>query len=258
MFITLIIIVWASITSGFTAYYYLEQIRYQGQSSEKQQLLTELTQNYDTSIIKQDSLSRDYNALLEEYYRFFGENLSLFMDKYKNILSNLGNNYTLILDKFPELNETYNDLSNRALNEQSITREEFESLLNDFYELLTDLAAKELESFLDKIGVIKVDLCIDYGNGTKEWHNISITHGMTLFDLTKKTAKVDYTYYSWMKPGHILVNSINNLAPSEGKYWFWHYWDETKNEWISGQVGCDAWVLKNNGAYKWEYKMWAP
>ncbi|MEM3459344.1 MAG: hypothetical protein QXN36_07395 [Candidatus Bathyarchaeia archaeon] len=259
VFITLAITVWASITSGFAAYYYLEQMRYQKQAYEKQQLLTELTENYYTSITKLDLLSRDYNSLLEEYYHF-GENLSLFVDKYKNLLSNMGNNYTLALNRFPKLNETYNNLLSRTLNGQSITREEFNSLLNDFYKLLTDLAAKELESFMDKISAIKVNLCIDYGNGTVEWHNISVPHGTTLFDLTHNMTEVTYTYYSWMEPGHILVNSINNVsaAPSEEKYWFWHYWDETNNRWISGQIGCDAWILKDNGTYKWEYKMWSP
>jgi hypothetical protein len=258
VFVTLVIIVWASITSGFAAYYYLEQARYQEQTYEKQQLLTELTENYDMSVTKRDSLSKDYNTLLEEYYQFFGENLSSFMDKYKNLLSNLGNNYTLTLNRFPKLNETYNNLLGQTLNGQSITREDFDSLLNDFYKLLMDLAAKELESFLDKISVIKVNLCIDYGNGTVEWHNLSVPHGTTLFDLTYNMTEVTYTYYSWMEPGHILVNSINSVTPSEGKYWFWYYWDETNNKWISGQVGCDAWILKDSGTYKWEYKMLSP
>jgi hypothetical protein len=79
---------------------------------------------------------------------------------------------------------------------------------------------------------------------------------MTLFDLTQNVTDVKYDYYPSMEPGHILVTSINNLGPFGGKYWFWYYWDETKHDWIRGQVGCDAWVLKNDGTYKWVYEMW--
>lgn len=256
--IALMTIVWASITSGFATYYYLEQARYREKFSEEKQLLIELTENYDASRTKQDLLSKDYNDLLREYYQFFGDDLTLFVEKYDALLSNLGNNYTFPLNMFPKLNETYNNLVNRIHNTQEITREEFDSLLNDFYRLLTELATKELENFLDKISVMQVDFCVDYGNGTIDWYNVSIPHGMTLFDLTQNVTKVEYVYYSWMEPGHTLVNSINNVAPSGGKYWFWYYWDETDNKWVSGQVGCDAWVLKNNGAYKWEYTMWSP
>lgn len=254
-------LVWASIATGSMAYYYLEQIRYQEQFNEKQQLLMELSENYNASIAKQDLLSKDYNALLGEYYQFFGENCSLFMDKYKKLLSNLSSNYTSTLNKFPKLNETHNNLLNKTqtLSKQSaVTRGEFDSLLNDFYKLFVALTAKELEGFIGEMSAIKVNLCIDYGNETKEWHNVSTSPGMTLFDLTQNITNVKYDYYPLMEPGHILVTSINNLAPSGGKYWFWNYWDEGKNEWIRGQVGCDAWTLKNNGTYKWVYEMWQP
>jgi hypothetical protein len=261
VFVTLAMLVWASIATGSMAYYYLEQIRYQEQFNENQQLLVELSENYNTSIVKQDLLSRDYNALLGEYYQFLGENCSLFMDKYTKLLSNLSSNYTSTLNKFPKMNETHNNLLNKTqtLCEQSVvTRGEFDSLLNDFYRLFAALTAKELERFIGEMSAIKVNLCIDYGNETKEWHNVSTSSGMTLFDLTQNITNVKYDYYPLMEPGHILVTSINNLAPSGGKYWFWNYWDEGKNEWIRGQVGCDAWTLKNNGTYKWVYEMWQP
>jgi len=261
VFVALATLVWASITTGFMSYYYLEQMRYQEQFDEKQQLLMELAENYNASIVKHDLLSRDYNTLLGEYYQFFGEDCSIFMGKYQKLLSSLSGNYTSTLNQFPKLNETYNNLSNKSqtISEQNlVTTEEFNSLLNDFYKLCTALAATELEGFLAEISMVEVNLCIDYGNETKNWYNISTSPGMTLFDLTKNIAKVEYDYYSWMEPGHILINSINNVAPSGGKYWFWYYWDEAKNEWIRGQVGCDAWILKNNGTYKWIYKAWEP
>jgi hypothetical protein len=259
VFIMLATLVWASIATGSMAYYYLEQARYQDQLNEKVQLQMKLSENYNSSIAKQDLLSRDYNTLLGEYYQFFGENCSPFMDKYEKLLSDVSSNYTSTLKQFPNLNETYNNLLDRteALSEQStVSRVDFDSLLNDFYKLFTGLAAKELESFIGITIVIKVNLCIDYSNETEKWHNASTSPGMTLFDLTQNVTDVKYDYYPSMEPGHILVTSINNLGPFGGKYWFWYYWDETKHDWIRGQVGCDAWVLKNDGTYKWVYEMW--
>lgn len=251
VFIALAMLVWASMTTGFMTYYYLEQTRYRDQVDEKQQLLNELTENYDASTTKRNLLSGDYGVLLGDYQWFLGENYSVLMGKYEKLLSNLSGNYTSTLDKFPELNATYNDLLNtfQTLSEKSqVTKEEFGSLLDDFYRLFTALAIKELEGSLGKISVIQVRLCIDYGNQTIEWHNTSTSPSITLFDLTRNTSKVEYSYWPIMEPGHILVTSINNHT--EG-YWIWYYWDQVKSEWIFGPVGCDAWVLTNNGIYKW-------
>lgn len=251
------ILVWALIATGAVAYYFLEQMRYQSQLDEKQGLLLALVENYTTSIEKQDKLLRDYNALFGEYYQLYPENCSIFMDEYYNLLLNLGDNYTLVLNAFPKLNETYTRLSSQAQTlktQDLVAKAEFEMLLSEFYRLLSDLSAKELEFALINISLIRVNLCIDYGNGTVTWYNVSTSPGMTLFDITKNLTDVDYGYYEWMEPGHVLVNSINGVAPSGDKYWFWYYWDEAKGEWVFGQIGCDAWILSNNGTYRWIYK----
>jgi len=245
-------LVWASITTGSVAYYYLEQTRYREQLKEKQQLLSELSENYGVSATKRNLLSGEYGALLGEYQWFVGENYSALMSKYEELLSNLRRNYTLTLNEFPELNATYNNLLNefQTLSAKSVvTKEEFGSLLDEFYILFAVLATKELEGFVGEISAIHVSLCIDYGNQTIKWYNnIASSFGATLFDLTRKVASVEYSYWATMEPGHILVTSINNYA--EG-YWLWYYWDDTKNEWVFGPVGCDAWILKDNGIYKW-------
>jgi len=250
-FVMLATLVWASIATGSVAYYYLEQIKFGEQVKEKQQLLNEIANNYSASATKRNLLSGDYGALLGEYQWFSGENYSALMGKYEKLLSNLGGNYTSTLNKFPELNETYNNLLDefKTLNKKSaITKEEFGSILDEFYKLFTALAIKELEGFQDKISTIEVSLSIDYSNLTIESHNVSIPLGTTLFDLTRKIAKVEYSYWSTMEPGHKLVTSINNYT--EG-YWIWYYWDEVESNWIFGPVGCDAWILKDNGIYNW-------
>jgi hypothetical protein len=255
--IALAIIVWALIATSFTAYYYLEMSRQQKELNEKQQLLSEIAKNYKESLNKQDMLLRDYNALLGDYY--MDGNYSSLIEKYINLLLNLSGNYTLTLNSLPKLKETYDNLLKavQALKmQENVTREDFEPLLMEFNDLLTSLAAKGLESLVGETITIKVNLCIDYGNGTREWHNVSTSPGITLFDLTQQVAQIEYDYYPTMEPGHVLMKTINGVAPAEGKYWLWYYWNENSNQWIFGQVGCDAWTLKDNGTYRWIYKGW--
>lgn len=252
LFITLGTLVWASIATGFVSYYYLEQLRYRSQLEEKQQILNELAQNYDTSTKKRNLLSGEYGMLLAEYQWFTGENYFSLMSKYSTLLSNLHGNYSSILNEFPEINTTYNELLNefQTLNQQNqVTKEEFRSLLDEFHGLFMSLTTKDTEKFLSEVSLIEASLCIDYGNSTIEWHNISISPSATLFDLTKKVADVNYTYWATMEPGHILISSINNHASG---YWVWSYCDTAKSEWVFGPVGCDAWMINDNGIYKWE------
>ena len=249
--IILATLTWALIATGSTTYYYLEQAKYQEQLNEKQNLLNQLKENYNSHATKKNLISGDYGALLGEYQWFTEENYSPLISKYEQLLSNLKGNYTQILNAFPELNETYGNLLNRVqtLKNENVTREEFGSLLNDFYKLFTALTIKESEEFLGKTFLIHVNLCIDYGNGTVNWYNnTEVALGTTLFNLTTKIAKADYSYWPTMEPGHILINSINNYTSG---YWIWYYWDESTNEWVFGPVGCDAWILKDNGTYKW-------
>ncbi|MEM3536263.1 MAG: hypothetical protein QXF44_00650 [Candidatus Bathyarchaeia archaeon] len=241
--IALAVLVWAFIATCSAAYYYLEQARYLEQTKE----------NFEVFANKRNMLSSDYSALLNEYQFSTGVDYSTFMDEYEKLLSNLKGNYTSALDNFPELNRTYNNLLDefQALSGKgTVTREEFGSLLDKFYKLFATLALKEMENLQGQLSTIKVNLCIDYGNTTVEWHNISTASGTTLFDITRKVAKVEYSYWPTMEPGHILVDSINDCK--EG-YWIWHYWDASQNTWVFGPFGCDAWVLKDNGIYNWTY-----
>lgn len=258
--IILATLTWALIATGSTTYYYLEQARYQEQLNEKQNLLNEITENYDNHVTKRNLLSSKYGELLGTYQFFVsknwfdGENRSLCLNQYKILLSSLGSNYSSVFEKFPEINITYYNLLNetQTLNESQITMEKFDSLLNSFYKLFSTLTTKELENTISETSKIHVSLCINYtkiaGQLTIEWHNLSIFLGATLFDLTREVANVTYDYYATMEPGHILITSINNNTA----WWIWSYWDETTNGWSWGPVGCDAWNLKNNGIYKWD------
>lgn len=259
--IVLATLVWALITSGLAAYYYLEMSRYQRESDERQHLLLGIAEGCKKALERQDLLMRDYNALLGEYYMFMEENYSMFVEKYVQLLFNLGSNFTATINGSLELGEAYKNLMNTVQElkgHETVTRDEFEPLLMKFNGLLRSIVAKELKNVVGKNTIIKVNLCIDYGNGTAKWHNVSTILGVSLFDLTRQVAQIEYDYYPLMEPGHVLVKTIDGVtqSPSELKYWFWYYWDDTANQWVFGQMGCDAWVLRDNGTYKWAYKAW--
>jgi len=256
--VTLAVLAWSLTATGAVAYYYLEQARLAEQLREQQQSMNMLVGNYDTSTTKRNLLAGDYSNLFGEYQSSFTEyewlpreNCSILMDKFSKLLVDLQGNYSLLLNEFPELNTTYNKLLDnlQSFGEKiTVAKEEFGVLLNDFHRLFAALATKEMDGYLGQINEIKVSLCIDYGNQTAEWHNTTTFPGTTLFDLTRETAEVEYSYWPTMEPGHMLINSINNC--SEG-YWIWHYWDEAGEKWVFGPVGCDAWLLRDKGIYNW-------
>jgi hypothetical protein len=229
----------------------LEQNRYAKQLQENQQLLITLTENYDTAVSKRNLLGGGYSLLFGEYQWFSGEDYSTLMNEYNTLLLNLKQNYTSTLTRFPELNETYTYLLGefQSINQKStVTKAEFGSLLDDFYKLFTSLTMKELDSYTGELKLIDVSISINYSNSSTEWHNVSLSPGTTLFELTREVAEVEYSYWSTMEPGHILVSSINNNADG---FWVWYYWDNATNTWVFGPVGCDAWILLNNGIYNW-------
>lgn len=253
----LAVLVWALMATGTTAYYYLEQIRLSEQLTEKQESMDTLTENYDASATKKNLLAGDYSNLFGEYQWLSGGNYSTLMGKYGELLFNVQGNYSLMLSKSPDLNRTYGSVRDEfqtlneritTTNETIVTKAEFGSLLDDFYTLFLALSTKEVDGFLGQVSEINVSLCIDYGNQTVEWHNTTTSPGTTLFDFTRKIAEVNYSYWPTIEPGHILVDSINDYADG---YWIWYYWDDVGHKWIFGPVGCDAWILRNNGVYNW-------
>jgi hypothetical protein len=253
-FATLAILIWALTATGFMAYYYMQHLTYYEQLQQRQKLMDEFVRNSEDALTKWNLLAGDYGVLLGEYQWFQEENYASLMGKYERLIANLKGNYTDLLNTSPDLNETYNLLRQKyqTLAQQTvIEKNEFGELLSEFYKLFTSMALKETGKFVGEATLIQVSLLINYTDSI-EWHNISIPLGTTLFDLTRTVARIDYSYWSTMEPGHILVTSINDSA--EG-YWLWYYWNEDKGNWVLGPVGCDAWMLVDGGIYKWhQYK----
>jgi hypothetical protein len=248
--VTLAILIWALTATAVMAYYYMQNLTNYEQLQQRQKLMNELARNSEVSFSKWNQLVADYGALHGEYQWFQGENYASLMGKYERLIVNLKGNYTDLLDASSDLNETYNNLWQRyqTLAQQTIVEKTmFGELLSEFYKLFTTMAVKETGKFVGEATLIQVSLLINYTDSI-EWHNVSIQLGASLFDLTRTVAKIEYSYWPTMEPGHILVTSINGSA--EG-YWLWYYWDEEKGDWVIGPVGCDAWMLVDGGVYKW-------
>jgi len=257
-FVLLAVLVWAVLASSFAGYYSLEHSKQKEKLNENQQLLNDIAQKYNESISKYSMLLAEYSTVYGSYSLLnSSENFSKLMPSFEKLLESLRGNYSSLLNKQTDLNESYTELSHKyqtLLQEGNVTKEDFGNLLDDFYKLFSLSALREMGSTMENAVKITVNLCIDYGNGTVKWFNeTEIPPCSSLFNLLTKVANVDYTYWPTLEPGHILINSINEVGGEKGHYWLWYYWDEKSSTWVFGPVGCDAWLLKDNGIYKFVY-----
>jgi len=267
VFITLTMVVWAATASTFAGYYYLQSRNYGQQLSETQNSLNKSATNYDAAVNRYNVLSGEYSELYGNYSFSLDSNYAKFMGSFGDLLENLSRNYADMLSSQEDVNGTYSELFNHydiLRQKDTVTKEEFGSLLSEYYKLFYTLTLKELAQSIGETVTLSVNIGLDYGNGTVVWHNGTETSaGSTLFELTQKIATVNYTYYALMEPGHVLIDSINDKAaytdPSytSGYSWIWHYWDDSEKKWIVGPVGCDAWLLKDGGTYRWHYEYWS-
>ena len=271
VFVSLGMLVWAVSTSSLAAYFYLENTMRAEQLMETQESLNSMMQAYDSSMSRYNMLQREYSTLYGFYTFPYGANFTQLMEPLGNLIASLEGNYSAILAEKEDLDRAYDALSGGyqevALKGNEITQEDFGVLLNGLYELLNLITLRELAVAISQTVTFQTDICIDYGNGTLEWHNeTAVSAGCSLFQLTQDVAVVDeddYDFYAWTKPGHIIVNTINGMEAytaldfPEGWSWMWYYWDDAKQDWVSGMVGCDAWILENGGIYKWQFEHWS-
>jgi len=282
---TLVVLCWAIIATSGTAWYYTQMMTYSDQLSDRETTLNDMMQSHNEMAEKYNVIATNYSDLYGRYQFFppwpdnlttieydnLRGNYSIFLTDYSKLLRELDDTYSDLLSQHSELNGTYNALEKRCdeLMDrlESYTAENRAELINDltidFNELLikygklwSELVVKAYSGVMGTLE-LKVDLCIDYGNGTVIWSNAtSMPVGSSLFDLIQREAVVEYDYYAMMEPGHILVTSINGLEQNCAtfQYWFWYYWDVETGKWVHGTVGCDAWKLKANGIYKWAYE----
>lgn len=95
-----------------------------------------------------------------------------------------------------------------------------------------------------------VNILIDYGNGTKEWHNKTLAvRGADVLNATRIVAEVNYDAYIWGK----FVTRINGVGGDPGYYWLYYIWNSTSTKWDSPLVSSDAYILREADAVAWIY-----
>jgi hypothetical protein len=264
-FLTLTVLVWAALTSSLTGYFFLQNAMHSEQLSENQQSLDEMAAAYDESMAKYNNLLSEYSPLYGNYSFPVNTNFTSLTHSFGKLLSNLKDDYSHLLMNQEDTNKTYNTLKEKyqkISQKHNVAREEFGELLGEYYELLQLLLIRQLSGIVTEAATLTVSICVDYGNETVEWYNeTSMPPGSTLFQLTYEIATINYTYYPAIKPGHILLTSINyreeySIGYYEGWNWIWFQWNDDEQTWFSGPVGCDAWMLKDGSIYKWSFEHW--
>jgi hypothetical protein len=101
-------------------------------------------------------------------------------------------------------------------------------------------------SALDKY-TIKVNIKVDYGNGTIIWYNNTrVSLGESLLNATETTAALAVSHSSMGS----FVTSINGVGDDPNAWWLWWYND---GGWIQGPVGADQWILHDGDEVAWVY-----
>jgi len=260
------IIVWASLASALAGFYYLQNKNSAEQLKSAQSSLNEVASNNDEAINKYDLLLSEYGSLYGNYTYFSGSNYVSLMPTLGGLITDFGENYTNLLAQ-EDINRTYVQLSSdyeALLSGGNVTETQFGGLLNEYYDLFSLSALREQELSISEATTLPANIEVNYGNGTVEWFNeTDVPAGYTLFGLTQNLTLTTYSYYALDEPGHVLIDSINNVTsytdPSYawGYSWIWYYWNNNGKNWVSGPVGCDAWLLENGGIYRWNYERWS-
>jgi len=259
-------IVWAALASSFAGYYFLQNGNNTEQLNSAQNSLNKVASSYGDATEKYDLLLTEYASLYGNYSHFTSSNYVTLMPPLGSAITDLGKNYTNLFEQ-QDMNKTYDQLLRdyEALQQKgNITRTDFGNLLSEYHDLFSLSALRELALSISEATTLSVNVEINYGNETVEWHNeTKVPAGYTLFKLTQEIAVIKYSYYAFTEPGHVLVDSINNKSthtdPSYawGYTWIWYYWNGNEKKWVSGPVGCDAWLLENGGIYKWNFERWS-
>ena len=115
---------------------------------------------------------------------------------------------------------------------------------------------KQLEDTLKTMQslVLKVNVLINYGNGTIEWHNGTLVPaGATVFNATSNVAEVDYSMWG----DSVLINSINGVQGTQDMGWIWWIWDSATSEWKPTLEIANKHVMVDSETIGWNYQDWA-
>ena len=112
--------------------------------------------------------------------------------------------------------------------------------------------ARLVDSYRSIVGkyMIRVSILIEYGNGTKVWHNDTlIPVGFTVLNATMSVADVKYVVGQY----GAFVTSINGVKNDKGRSLYWIYWVWSNGKWVPGSVASDKYVLRDGEIFAWTY-----
>jgi len=103
---------------------------------------------------------------------------------------------------------------------------------------------------------IRVSVLIDYGNGTKEWHNDTrVPIGFSALNTTLAVARVSFTLGEY----GAFISSINNVETAGNMWWSFWCWNSTSLKWDFILLACDKYILHNEDIIAWYYTSgWPP
>lgn len=136
-----------------------------------------------------------------------------------------------------------------------------------YYSQYADYKSKYESLLAQSPATIRVNLLIDFGNGTSKWFNSTAKAGISLLDYTiqvtnGQVAWIDYnnparpTYTSTQGPQDktgAFVISILGVTQDGKRYWMWYYYAFGK--WNTGPVGAGSYILGNNSIVKWSFEV---
>jgi hypothetical protein len=97
------------------------------------------------------------------------------------------------------------------------------------------------------------DILIDFGNGTKDWHNnTQVQPGWNMYTETVVLSNGDLQAVWYPQYGEHLVNAIDGVSNSQTMDWFlWTY--NGTSSWQFAQVGADDLPVYNGSVFAWTY-----
>lgn len=107
--------------------------------------------------------------------------------------------------------------------------------------------------------VIDVNVLMNYGNDTQDWHNETVIAGSTAFEaLLTVTKNVEYqtTAYGVFVTS---IDGVKNVAETltSGRAWLWYYWNATASKWTDLLKAADAYILRPNDSITWRYESYS-
>ncbi|HLC21003.1 MAG TPA: hypothetical protein VJM10_02690 [Candidatus Methylomirabilis sp.] len=98
----------------------------------------------------------------------------------------------------------------------------------------------------------RVDLLVDYGNGTKEWNNgTRIPLGSSVFNATVVATGSGVEYSVHPQLG-VFITGIRGVKSDSATWWSLWRWDRAAGGWMLSEVGAAELLLHDGEAAAWK------